>query len=905
MNMPMNPEFTFQLLPLSAATPLSEVGGKAYNLGRLQSLGMPGARGFVIPDAVFQQHLAEAQLLPELDQLQAELAQMDAAAIGAASRRLQAKILALPLPAALQAALEKDIAPHFPAKFAVRSSAVGEDAAASSFAGQLDTMLDIADFPALQQAVRKIWASLYSEHCLQYARHKGVFLRHIGVVVQEQVAARWAGVLFSRDPRDAHSPSMLLEYCQGLGERLVSGEINPARIVITRDTQAIQVLETADEGELPAEAIAQLGELARLALHLETHFSAPQDIEWALDEQARLYILQARPITIFAPAPTQSAQPSQASKPSPPKVDASLAQEAQQDHWSNANIAENFPHPVTPFLYSIVKPGYSAYFRELALGFGLSRRRIAATQQAFEHVVGTHGGRLYYNLSNIHSLLYLAPGGKWLAQFFNQFTGAESFPGAHAAPLPWFSNALINLRVAAKTLWRYATVQARVRRFEARVSDFAQRTHPSNLQGKAASALAQDLRDFLEIRLRKWNDAALADTAAMVCYGTLKYTLNKALGGEQASLHNNLLKGLPNLISSMPVNKLWELAEKVQADAALTQLFKTESAETIAELGRAANGNALAEFWLAFVDYLEVWGFRSSQELTLIAPTPYEDPVPTLRVLQMYVREGGRGPEQVSAEQAVLRIAASKQAARTLSPTWHFVPLLSAASRFRILLSATQGAIALRERARFKQALLYTRLRHIALELGKHMQTRGHLQEVEDIFFLSVDEVLALVAGGSLYPESCAATIASRRDNYTAVHAWQAPDSFSLPHGAHWTPALQTTPEISDDSGQLRGTSACGGSITGRAVVALDVADAAQIQAGDILVTRQTDPGWAAVFFLIKGLVIERGGMLSHGAIIAREYGIPAVVGVPQATKLIANGQQITVDGDQGAVHLV
>lgn len=902
MNPAMNPETGTQyILPLRQATDLAQVGGKACHLGRLEALGMPGAAGFVVPDVQFQAHLQHAGVLPLINELEAGIATWSAPQVRAASVQLQEAIRHTSLDPGLAGAVAAATQNWLPQPLAVRSSAVGEDAASASFAGQLDTFLQRTTLEQVLVALRDVWASLYSEHCLQYARHKNIFLRHLGVVVQQQVQAEYAGVLFSRDPSSANSPSMLLEYCRGLGERLVAGEINPGRISIARRDLSLRIEEEAEEGSLSAANQQQLQKLAGLALQLEQHFAAPQDIEWALDAAGNIFLLQARPITVFAPGPVSEEQPV-------------LAAETGNSHWSNANIAENFPHPVTPFLYSIVKRGYSAYFRELGNGFGLSQRRMNAMENAFTHVVGVHGGRLYYNLSNIHSLLYLAPGGKWLAKFFNQFTGAESFPGAQSAPLPYLQNCLINLRVLLKTVWRYASVESRVRRFEARVTAFAERCHPRRLDKKNGSELAQDLRDFLDIRLKRWNDAALADTAAMVCYGVLKYSLGRAFGGEQNSLHNDLLKGLPQLISSMPVNKLWDLAMQVQQNPQLRSLFLQHSAEELMAQTRHSEQPQAVQFWQDFNHYLETWGFRSSQELTLIEKTPYEDPLPTLRVLQMYVREGGRGPHQISLDQAQQRLLATAEVARKLSPLMYWLPLFSRASRFRILLRATQGAIALRERARFKQALLYTRLRHIALALGQHLQARGILRQVDDIFFLTVDEVDALMAGGSLYPESVQACAQARRAQYQSVQDWVLPDAFTLAAGAHWQPNQDglspTVPQNAQDGqdGQdglvLRGTSACGGKIAGRAVVALDVQDAAGIQAGDILVTRQTDPGWASVFFLIKGLVIERGGMLSHGAIIAREYGIPAVVGVPQATRKIAQGQSIVVDGDAGEVRL-
>jgi pyruvate,water dikinase len=207
-----------------------------------------------------------------------------------------------------------------------------------------------------------------------------------------------------------------------------------------------------------------------------------------------------------------------------------------------------------------------------------------------------------------------------------------------------------------------------------------------------------------------------------------------------------------------------------------------------------------------------------------------------------------------------------------------------------MLLAATQGSIRLRERARFRQALLYTRLRRILLAIGDRLVASGVFAARDDVFFLEVDELDALLAG-ELPAASAGASIEARRklhESYVRAASAGALQAAVQPEGA----AL------------LRGTGACGGAYRGRAAVLEDAQQAAGLSPGSLLVTRQTDPGWAAVFFVVRGLVVERGGMLSHGAIIAREYGIPAVVGVPGAMDLIRNGDDVEVNGDRGTVEI-
>ena len=211
-----------------------------------------------------------------------------------------------------------------------------------------------------------------------------------------------------------------------------------------------------------------------------------------------------------------------------------------------------------------------------------------------------------------------------------------------------------------------------------------------------------------------------------------------------------------------------------------------------------------------------------------------------------------------------------------------------------------------------KQALLYSRCRRIALAIGEHLIQRDLVDGRDDVFFLTVDEIDAILSGSAMFPRRTRDLVRMRRDAQARAAATTPPDAFTLPEGEYFGDGAHNEPAAAPNEqdharltgATLKGTSACAGRVTGRATVLRDVTEAARLATGDILVTKQTDPGWGPVFFLIAGLVIERGGMLSHGAIIAREFGIPCVVGVRDAMKTIPNGATIAVDADAGEVHV-
>jgi pyruvate,water dikinase len=216
----------------------------------------------------------------------------------------------------------------------------------------------------------------------------------------------------------------------------------------------------------------------------------------------------------------------------------------------------------------------------------------------------------------------------------------------------------------------------------------------------------------------------------------------------------------------------------------------------------------------------------------------------------------------------------------------------------------TQACICLRERARLKQALLYGRLRRIVLEMGSRLAAARRLDGAEDIFFLTAGEIDALLSGSAMFPGGVPALVALRRSQHAAATRLTLPDSFTLPEGEYFSAGDAGEGPPLSCRAALQGVGACGGVATAPAAVLADVKESGRLRAGVVLVTRQTDPGWGPIFPLISGLIVERGGMLSHGAIIAREFGIPSVVGVRDATRQIVHGTVVTVDGNRGAVTI-
>jgi pyruvate,water dikinase len=877
------------LLPLAQATDGLVAGGKAQTLARLMAFRVPVPDGLVITCASFNLFLDRSGLRSAIDNEIARLGDSSApAALQAAAGAVRSLVMDAQVPAELGGVWRTAIRSLGPGPFAVRSSAIGEDGTSASFAGQFDSILHV-DEDSLLDAVRACWASCWSARALAYRRAHGLTTAAMAVVVQRQVDAAAAGVLFTRnpDPGSVNAADMVVEYGSGLADRLVAGEIDPGRLYLSRASLAV-----TDETPLPEHADARcvltaplLRQLGATALRLEEAFTSPQDVEWAVSADGRLAIVQARPITTCG---------------NPATVPSVL--------WSNANVSENFPEPVSPLLYSIAAAGYYHYFRNLGRAFGVSRRRLAAMDGPLRTIIGVHRARIYYNLTNIHAVLRMAPFGERLAETFNVFVGArriaEQPDGMHSwrdARHPLIA-LLEVVRIGFAVVWQFLFLSRRLRTFERTADQFASRTTVDALHDRSLPELGAELAAFIDIRCHRWKNASLCDTAAMVCYGLLRSVL--ARGGFTEATHTRLLRALPGVPSSQPALRLWALSRVIITKPELRALFATNTPARV--LSALESDNGFESFRTEFRTFLTAWGFRSSGELMLTTPTLEEQPEPIVALLQQYVGASGESPEDCIARMARERRAETRLVVRRLALR---NPLLILPTL--LLLQWTQAAVAARERARLKQALLYTRCRRVALAIGDVLVTSGRLVDRDGVFMLTWQEIDEVCSGRAMFPRDLAALVELRRQAHTAESADVPPDTFHLPPaGILATTARRTvdepTPSAADAAGilVLRGATACGGQVSSRAAVLAGVHEAHLLQRGDVLVTRQTDPGWAPVFCLISGLVIERGGMLSHGAIIAREFGLPCIVGVPHATARIPHGSRVTVDADDGTCRI-
>jgi pyruvate,water dikinase len=824
-------------LPLDREMRLEDAGEKACNLSIMIRHGFPVPPGFVVTAGAFADfHRAGNEDCP---------------------------------------ALRGEIAGHLQRlcgeKFMVRSSAVGEDSSEASFAGQLDSFVTGGTVDAIMENIRRCWNSYNNQNVRVYQQQKGVTLRGMGVIVQEMIEPDYAGVLFTRSLDGENR--MLCEYVEGHGEQLVSGATNPGRFHCHRDSLL------ADE-----EAPFDFSELFDLALRLESLFDKPLDIEWAITG-GRTFIVQSRPITV----PNRSVG-----------VNEATPEDERRIYWSNTNVNENYPGPITPLLYSIARESYYHYFKNLSRLLQLSSEAIGELEADYANVIGAFGCRMYYNMTSIHNIIGESPFAGLLRRSFDNFVGYQE--GERKSRQT--SRSIQRVRFLASFSRLNYALKRNVRTFEACADEFARKCSDAS----DSAALRECFHRFIEIRMHNWYRASLADFFAMAYHGLLGIFCRRCFGEESQGIHNRVIQAIPDLVSSRPVAETWKIAEMIRRDAGALELLHTSTAAGFLEGIREEQ--RFAPIREAIDEYLRLWGFRCSGELMLTEKSFCDAPEKFIDLLRGYIDQPGEDPGKIIGEKAAERRELMRGLRRRLLRRRGLLAPIALAeiAGLQLLVRLCFNGIASRERVRLKQASLYHSFKTLLRGIGEEFVRRGLLDDAGDIFYLRYQEIAENLTSSDMLSGTLKELVTLRRGEFEESSKLLYPDDFFSVAGEYPLPEHYNRtgkPHDRSPGDAIRGLSACGGSVRGKVRVLESVMELGRIRKGDILVTRQTDPGWATIFPLISGLIVERGGMLSHGAIVAREFGIPAIIGVPDATAVFIDDEEIELNGDRGEIYRI
>ncbi|HEX7150058.1 MAG TPA: PEP/pyruvate-binding domain-containing protein [Thermoanaerobaculia bacterium] len=849
---------TYTVTPGNATPRASLIGGKAAGLWKLTRIGQPVPPFYVITTAAHA-----AGLTP---------------AVAQAIRETHARVI----PGG--------------AFVAVRSSAVGEDAADASFAGLHESYLFVTE-ENLLDAVEKVWASAHSERAMAYRQEKNLPTDGItiAVVVQQMIDAKASGVVFTANPTTNDVHEVVISSLFGIGEGLVSAGFDADTFVVQKSDLSIS-MQLAEKGEAIvfdhergsgtkavevedplARSLGDHGvrELARAAMAIERAFGRPQDIEFAWNDH-RLYILQSRPITTL-----QEHGPAA----------------GHRLLWDNSNIVESFSGVTSPLTFSVIRRAYAIVYRCFAEVMGIPQKTIRANQAVFENMLGLFRGQVYYNLLNWYALVRLFPGFEYNRAYMESMMGVREAAQFTEAPARasfaqrYFVELPALLKLVGRSAGNFIRIKKLVREFETNFREHYTRWSAIDVKSLRPDELMNLYREFEDRVLWTWRPPIINDFFVMIFYGTLKKLCAKWCGDESGSLQNDLLTGEGGIESAEPAKMLLRLASSAKKDAALVEAIRGDDALT-----RIRDFPAFA----AEIDrYLDLYGFRCMNELKLEEHSLRDRP----EILVTYVRNYLDASDETldvhrqEERERALRLEAEKRAFAKLK-FWQR-PL------FRFVLRCARLGVKNRENMRFARTRIFGLVREVVRAMGHRLHEEGLLDAPDDVFMLGLDELWDYVKGTALTTD-LRGLVAVRQAEFAAYRANPVIDerfeTFGMAYNRNAFRSRSVEAAPSED-GTLRGIACSPGTITGVVKVLRSPQDDMRL-AGEILVAERTDPGWVPLYPSISGLLIERGSILSHSAIVAREMGIPTIVGIRGLTSLVKTGDTVTMDGSTGVLQV-
>lgn len=775
------------------------------------------------------------------------------------------------LKAEARKALEAALVEIGPGPFAVRSSGREEDGANHSHAGQFLSLLDIAE-SEVPAAALKVWRSGLTESLRAYRATRG--LDPAGgapaVVVQRMVPARAAGVAFSADPVSGRRDRIVISAIAGLGDRLVGGEEDGDDYLL--DAASGAALETPEGGGVLSET--DLTALADLVRRVAGSRGGAQDIEWAF-EGSRLFLLQARPITTALREP--------------PHADPAVT------IFDNSNIVESYPGLVSPLTYSFAQYVYARVYRAFVALIGVRSATIRAHGAVFENMLGRIEGRVYYNLVNWYRALALLPGfGLNRAHMETMMGVSEPLPASITAttgPPParglaklgeYARLGLMGLRLGFEALRLPLTKRGFYARLERAV-----KTPAATIEAMPLSSLAAEYRRIEADLLERWDAPLVNDFLCMIAFGGSRKLLERWGGAEGLELHNAIMIGQGDIVSAEPAQRIARMGALAAGKPAIIAALKRGDRQALAaepQLAREIDG------------YIAKFGDRCTEELKLESITLTEDPAPLLAAVAA-AAESPRAAHQAREDGGErLRLLLKDRPVRRVIAGW--------------AVGWAKNRVRDRENLRFERTRIFGHGRRVFVAIGRQFAAHGLIEAPRDVFLLTVPEVLGAIEGFGVSADLRGLVAVRKAEMERAAERPDPPERITiegtalLGSAAFPPKVVAATAGTGSDERSRSGTGCSAGIVRATARVIRDPRRQALAQ-GEILVARHTDPGWIAVFSNASAIIAERGSLLSHSAIVAREMGIPCIVGLKGALDWIVDGETIEVDGAAGIVRKV
>lgn len=844
------------------------IGGKAKNLFALDDQGIPVPKWSVIPESLVLNQLTNTE---DLDIV---------------IKDLNTAIV----PENLLAEIKDWFGTDAESKsYAVRSSAIDEDGAQFSFAGQFETFLHVP-FQQLEDHIRKIWQSTVADRVITYRSENNLPLNFgIGVIVQEMLEPEVAGVAFGLNPVSGNLNEKVISAVYGLGEGLVSGELNADTFHVSRenieasvvtkkqqlirntDGLGVSMIETPEEKQnLPSLNDTQLRDLERILDQLNQHLNGPQDIEFAVVD-SKVFLLQTRLVTAAGNQP-----------------------DGEYTLWDNSNIIESYPGITTPLTYSFILKMYEMVYRQFVGLLGVKEHEIDRHEKVFANTLGLVRGRVYYNLLNWYKMLAMLPGYSINAEFMENMMGVkERFELKEDYQM---SKGLARLRIVGM-LFKMMGLQRRLpkerHRFLAQLETIMNEYQAMDYSSMSPQEIATHYARFEQTLLLKWKAPLINDFFAMIWFGILQKQTSK-ICPEEPNIHNDLLCGSQDIISVEPIHRSMSISRNISRDIKCKELF-TENAPK--EIWEALTNGQFPEIKKEIDMYIELFGNRCVGELKLETISYGQDPTLFVKVIKSYVEQGITERQGTDNIEDQLRQNAedrmdSKLKGKPIKRWW-----------FRYAMKKARDLVSNRENLRYERTRGFGMVRTMFSHLGERLHTDGIIDHPRDVFYLELNEILNLQ--NAPLASDIQSVIAERKTEFEAYHKQRDPEERFFTYGDNFTDEyIYSTEKMEPIEGDLSGVGCCPGRVQAKVRVVKDPNEIESLN-GDILVTSSTDPGWVTLFPTASAIIVERGSLLSHSAIVSREMGIPCIVSVTGLLRTLKSGDEVIMDGSTGEIQVV
>lgn len=911
---------------------LVQVGGKGANLGELTRAGHCVPSGFSVKVTAFDDFLAVNQLRDTIHRIAKTIDFKNLPEVESKTAEIRRHITQSEIPVEITNEIADAYAQlhdpdHDPSGaltdtpaplVAVRSSVGTRDGSRSSFPGQMDTYHNISGAPAVIELVRKCWASAWSTRAACTVHTLGIDYRNILIapLIQRMVPAETAGVLFTVNPQNADSSQVMLNACFGLGEGVVSGRIDPDQYVVCKDTytvltshigkKAFKIVHdtSGSQGncEIPLSARdacaacltdAQIIELASTGVRIEQHYGVPQDIEWAYVGD-RLFILQSRRITGLERIEAARNELTGEVEEKKPECVSEWVSEFDTvikdppDTFTSANISEVLPGVLSPLSQTGLK--------HLDYGFWKANIDFGLIDQPFPEgdydylFLGFFYGRAHLNLSMFNRIVAKIPGAS-AAEFDRPMKKADNAADISVPASFKLRQVPFLTKVALKSLVVRLLTPSRLRRQTARMHRQLEEFRKIDLRQK-------DLNELIDLidRNRDLGQTVMVlhiinSMFAVATYEVLRKLTRRWLKDKSGALASRLVTGLGNIESAKPSFEIYRLYRLAGDAPLLQQIFLEQPPDTV--LGRLQQEKApdAVNFLAELNAFLQRYGYRSVFEAEMMLPSWEQDPSFVFSLIQSYLKaDHVKSPEETEARQQEDRRVAETEALKKLPFPRRLI--------FKRVLKDARTFIPGRENNKAILMMGTHMAKKILNEIKRRLAANGDLPQEDDIYFLSQQELRDLCRENRPVPVD---RIKQRRDEYNRNQTITLPEQFT---GRPRPITQEEDDDATADPHLLKGLAVSPGKVTGPARVIMNPRQDAHIESGEILVVPVTDASWTPLFLMAAALVVDIGGLLSHGSIVAREYGIPGVLNVISGTKRIKTGQIITVDGNKGEVYL-